>query len=107
LGLEICHLATLPSVPAETGSSNRLRPQLSKIVENEDGRPAGDVVEANTLDTVAENEKPKLQRQGTMYETAEIVTFVNRFVTGGGIWAFSFFVFFYNVYFGQCLYLSM
>jgi hypothetical protein len=79
-------------------------PQLSKIVESDDGRPAGDVVEANTLDTVAENEKPKLQRQGTMYETAEVVTFVNRFVDGGD-GAFSYFPF-SILFLGQCLYHS-
>jgi hypothetical protein len=52
---------------------------LSKIVENElEDLGRSDIVEAHTLETVAELDKPRLKRQETMYEHAEVVTFVSR-----------------------------
>ena len=54
---------------------------LSKIVENEfEDLGRGDIVEACTLENVAEMDKPKLVRQETMYESAEVVTFCSRYV---------------------------
>jgi len=45
---------------------------LTKILENETD---GDIVAANSL---PESDKPKLKRQETMYESAEVVTFASR-----------------------------
>ena len=45
---------------------------LTKILENETD---GDIVAANS---VSESDKPKLRRQETMYESAEVVTFASR-----------------------------
>lgn len=49
-----------------------------KILMNERSDSIDEIVEAKTLQIFSDREKPKLKRQETMYDSAEVVTFVSR-----------------------------